>query len=135
MNKASSVRVRGFTELEEIISTGAPNDWFERAETLALRLIVDHNPAKMSEEGGGKNRSVASAAGDHSLHVPSNYYYGTFQGVANYPPQPAPPSHPVMGFPQPAPPPGFSGSLPQSYPHGYQTIPSNPTSLFCLRIY
>ncbi|XP_062096797.1 large ribosomal subunit protein eL20z-like [Humulus lupulus] len=58
----------------------------------------------------------------------SQYYYGTFQGVANsYPPPPPPQtSHPVVGFPQPLPPPGAT-SHPR-YPHthfhhGYQTVP------------
>ncbi|KAL0363560.1 UNVERIFIED_CONTAM: 60S ribosomal protein L18a-2 [Sesamum calycinum] len=76
----------------------------------------------MSGEGGGKTRSLLQADGEHSSLPPPNYYYGTFQGVANYQPQPAPPSHSVMGFPQPVPPPGFSGSQPQYYPHGYQTV-------------
>lgn len=44
--------------------------------------------------------------------------YGTFQGVANYPPQP------VIGFPQPVPPPGITGSPApaQPYSHGYQAV-------------
>jgi len=47
--------------------------------------------------------------------------YGTFQGAANYPQQPA------IGFPQPVPPPGVSGPSPmppsQHYAHGYQAVP------------
>uniref|UniRef100_A0A5B7B0X1 60S ribosomal protein L18a-like protein n=1 Tax=Davidia involucrata TaxID=16924 RepID=A0A5B7B0X1_DAVIN len=76
----------------------------------------------MSEEG--KDRGIAG--GDHHHHHHHHHqqeqqpHYGTFQGVANYPPQP------VIGFPQPAPPP--SASVPsappsQYYPHGYQTVP------------
>ncbi|KAL5564575.1 hypothetical protein UlMin_027739 [Ulmus minor] len=62
----------------------------------------------------------------------SDNQYGTFQGVANYPP-PLPPQHqpPAIGFPQPVPPPGVTDpSAPpppphhhQYYPHGYQTVP------------
>ncbi|GER24583.1 60S ribosomal protein L18aA [Striga asiatica] len=78
----------------------------------------------MSEEGGGKARGPPAADGDDFPHPsPPNYYYGTFQGVANYQPRPPPPSHPVMGFPQPAPPPGFSGSIPHYYHQGYQSVP------------
>ncbi|KAL0398347.1 UNVERIFIED_CONTAM: 60S ribosomal protein L18a-like protein [Sesamum radiatum] len=77
----------------------------------------------MSGEGGGKTRGLLQADGEHSSLPPPNYYYGTFQGVANYQPQPAAPPHSVIGFPQPVPPPGFSGSQPQYYPHGYQTVP------------
>ncbi|TXG66631.1 hypothetical protein EZV62_007906 [Acer yangbiense] len=43
--------------------------------------------------------------------------YGTFQGVANYPP----PQPPAVGFPQPVPPPGATS--PPYYPHGYQAVP------------
>ncbi|XVE52977.1 hypothetical protein DITRI_Ditri02bG0167800 [Diplodiscus trichospermus] len=75
--------------------------------------------------GEEKNRAVVV---DHQHHQ-----YGTFQGVANYPPPP-PPQHqhehhqPAMGFPQPVPPPGLNQPSPpppppQSYPHGYQTVP------------
>ncbi|KAL2475034.1 Ribosomal protein L18ae family [Abeliophyllum distichum] len=78
----------------------------------------------MTEEGGGKSIGVATASGEQ----PSpNYYYGTFQGVANYQPQPTasppPPSQHVIGFPQPMPPAGPAGSQPHYYPHGYQTVP------------
>ncbi|KAI4366026.1 hypothetical protein MLD38_021955 [Melastoma candidum] len=51
--------------------------------------------------------------------------YGTFQGVANYPPPPPRPE-PAIGFPQPIPPPGASeppGPPPAFYPPGYQTVP------------
>ncbi|EYU33349.1 hypothetical protein ABFS82_13G085100 [Erythranthe guttata] len=78
----------------------------------------------MSEEGGGKTRGVSVAAGEHSSHPPPNYYYGTFQGVANYQPQPPPPSHLVMGIPQPVPPPAFSGPPPMYYPPGFQALPT-----------
>ncbi|XP_051125141.1 60S ribosomal protein L18a-like protein [Andrographis paniculata] len=83
----------------------------------------------MSEEGTGKaSGGFQPAAGGHSSHLPPppppfNYYYGTFQGVANYQPQPPPQSHPVMGFPQPVPPPGLYAPPPHYYPHGYQTAP------------
>uniref|UniRef100_M1AEZ9 60S ribosomal protein L18a, plant n=1 Tax=Solanum tuberosum TaxID=4113 RepID=M1AEZ9_SOLTU len=70
----------------------------------------------MSKEDG-KNRA-SSATGEP---LPANYYYGTFQGVANHPPPP-PQSHQVFGFPQPVPPPGAAGAPPQYYPHGYQTV-------------
>ncbi|XP_027161635.1 60S ribosomal protein L18a-like protein [Coffea eugenioides] len=43
--------------------------------------------------------------------------YGTFQGVANYPPQP------VIGFPQPVPSPGASDR--PYYAHGYQAVPGH----------
>ncbi|CAI9783445.1 unnamed protein product [Fraxinus pennsylvanica] len=78
----------------------------------------------MAEEGGGKSRGVATAV---SEQPPPSYYYGTFQGVANYQPQPTvsppPPSHHVIGFPQPMPPAGLSGAPPHYYPHGYQIVP------------
>ncbi|KAK4347355.1 hypothetical protein RND71_033694 [Anisodus tanguticus] len=70
----------------------------------------------MTEEGG-KNRA-SPATGEP---LPANYYYGTFQGVANHPPPPPSQSQPVVGFPQPIPPPGASGAPPHYYPHGYQT--------------
>ncbi|GMJ10039.1 hypothetical protein like AT1G17080 [Hibiscus trionum] len=50
--------------------------------------------------------------------------YGTFQGVANYPPPrpPRPQQHRgSMGLPQPSPPPSSVPS-PQYYPQGYQTL-------------
>lgn len=62
----------------------------------------------MSEEG--KSRGLA---GEQSSQIP----YGTFQGVANYPPPPPAHRHqPVIGIPQPVPPPGY-------YSQGYQTVP------------
>ncbi|XWS10216.1 hypothetical protein CRYUN_Cryun39dG0056200 [Craigia yunnanensis] len=75
--------------------------------------------------GEEKNRAVVV---DHQHHQ-----YGTFQGVANYPPPP-PSQHqhhhhhyqPAIGFPQPVPPPGLhqpSAPPPQYYPQGYQTVP------------
>ncbi|XP_052178643.1 60S ribosomal protein L18a-like protein isoform X2 [Diospyros lotus] len=71
----------------------------------------------MSEEG--KERGVASGDPHHHHHhhgVPPELQYGTFQGVANYPPQPA------IGFPQPVPPPGATAN-PQYFAHGYQAVP------------
>ncbi|KAF2305419.1 hypothetical protein GH714_005111 [Hevea brasiliensis] len=54
----------------------------------------------MTEEG--KDSFVAG-------NPQSRYYYGTFQGVANYyPPAPPPPPHPVVGFPQPVAPHGYT---------------------------
>ncbi|CAL5393749.1 unnamed protein product [Camellia sinensis] len=45
--------------------------------------------------------------------------YGTFQGVANYPPP-----QPVIGFPQPIPPPGAADAPPPGYyAHGCQAVP------------
>ncbi|GAV61724.1 hypothetical protein CFOL_v3_05250 [Cephalotus follicularis] len=79
----------------------------------------------MSSEGD-KNRGVVV---DHLHHhheqqQPQAPQYGTFQGVANYPPQPA------IGFPQPVPPPGHNDppSVPPPYPpqyysQGYQSAP------------
>ncbi|XP_047335206.1 60S ribosomal protein L18a-like protein [Impatiens glandulifera] len=55
-------------------------------------------------------------------HDQQQLQYGTFQGVANYPPHP----QPVIGFPQPVPPPGITASsLPpgSEYDQGYQTVP------------
>lgn len=78
----------------------------------------------MSEEGGGKIRGVPDATADQSSRPsPPNYYYGTFQGVANYQPQRPPPDYSVMGIPQPVPPPALSGAPPHYYPQGYQTVP------------
>ncbi|XP_038998107.1 60S ribosomal protein L18a-like protein isoform X2 [Hibiscus syriacus] len=54
--------------------------------------------------------------------------YGTFQGVANYPP----PQHhgpPAIGFPQPVPPPGLhqlSAPPPQYYSQGYAVAEGRP---------
>ncbi|XP_047328123.1 60S ribosomal protein L18a-like protein [Impatiens glandulifera] len=55
---------------------------------------------------------------------PSPYYYGTFQGVANYCPPP-PSYHPTIGLPPPAPPmyPG-AGNPHLYYSLGYQTVPA-----------
>ena len=79
----------------------------------------------MSEEGGKSRGVAAGVGGDQPLQEPPppQYYYGTFQGVANYPPSPPPP-HPVVGFPQPAPPTGFATNPPY-YSLGYQTVPGN----------
>lgn len=78
----------------------------------------------MSEEGGGKIRGVPDATADQSSRPsPPNYYYGTFQGVANYQPQRPPPDYSVMGIPQPVPPPALSGAPPHYFPQGYQTVP------------
>ncbi|OMO92633.1 Ribosomal protein L18a [Corchorus olitorius] len=64
--------------------------------------------------GDEKNRGVVA---DHQHNQ-----YGTFQGVANYPP----PQQPAIGFPQPVPPPGLHEvppPPPHYYPQGYQTVP------------
>ncbi|KAG5589860.1 hypothetical protein H5410_040374 [Solanum commersonii] len=70
----------------------------------------------MSEEGGKMNREAPA-----TVPSPANYFYGTFQGVANYQ---TPPSHSqsVLGFSQPIPPPGVPVVPPCYYPHGYQTV-------------
>ncbi|XP_052200521.1 60S ribosomal protein L18a-like protein [Diospyros lotus] len=74
----------------------------------------------MSEESG-KSRGVAVAVGGEL--PPSQYYYGTFQGVANYQHvPPPPPPQLVVGFPPPAPSPGASANPPYYY-FGYQTVP------------
>ncbi|CAK9133952.1 unnamed protein product [Ilex paraguariensis] len=71
----------------------------------------------------GKSRGVAATGGaSEPQAVPPEYYYGTFQGVANYQQQPPPPQ-PVIGFPQPTPPSGLHGNPPHYYSHGYQTVP------------
>nr|KAI4298257.1 hypothetical protein L6164_031836 [Bauhinia variegata] len=79
----------------------------------------------MSEDG--TNRGVAGA-GEH----PSQAYYGTFQGVANYYPYPhatQTSSHPVVGFPQPILPPGSFGG-PRYYHDGYQIVPVQGCAVF-----
>ncbi|KAL6506888.1 hypothetical protein OROHE_022325 [Orobanche hederae] len=55
----------------------------------------------------------------HEHPPPPPIPYGTFQGVANHPPQTA------IGLPQPVAPPGISGAPPppQYYAHGYQAVP------------
>ncbi|XP_022749342.1 60S ribosomal protein L18a-like protein isoform X2 [Durio zibethinus] len=79
--------------------------------------------------GEEKNRAVVV---DHQHHQ-----YGTFQGVANYPP-PLPPQYqhhhhhhqPAIGFPEPVPPPGLhqpsAPSAPQYYPQGYAVAEGRP---------
>ncbi|KAK3426887.1 hypothetical protein EUGRSUZ_F03217 [Eucalyptus grandis] len=78
---------------------------------------------RMSKDEG-QSRGV-SAAADHQPQ------YGTFQGVANYPPppQPPPPHQAAFGFPQPAPPPGATHdpSAPPPY-QGYQAVPGYPVA-------
>lgn len=99
----------------------------------------------MSQEE--KNKGVPVPAEHHHIQHQQNDpppppQYGTFQGVANYPP-PLPPQHqyqhqhqhqpqPVIGLPQPAPPPGAAlpSAPPQYYAQGYQTVPGTSTS-FC----
>lgn len=57
--------------------------------------------------------------------VDEQCHYGTFQGVANYYPQP---QH-IVSIPQPVPPDGATNH--PRYPHGYQTITTgNLRSLF-----
>ncbi|KAJ4726554.1 60S ribosomal protein L18a-like protein [Melia azedarach] len=81
----------------------------------------------MSEED--KNRAFV-VDHQHHHHEPQPSpppQYGTFQGVANYPPPP-----PAIGFPQPVPPPGVTeqpGPPPHHHHHhspyynqGYQTV-------------
>ncbi|KAG6405035.1 hypothetical protein SASPL_132615 [Salvia splendens] len=77
----------------------------------------------MSGEGGGKNPGVSSAA--QSSQPPTNYYYGTFQGVANYQPQPVLPDYSVIGIPQPVPPPVIAAHPPHYYPRGYHAVPGH----------
>ncbi|KAI6687105.1 hypothetical protein NL676_023933 [Syzygium grande] len=69
---------------------------------------------------------------DRSRGVPGSDYqpqYGTFQGVANYPPPNPPHQQPAIGYPQPVPPPGASAPSapppppPHYYHHGYHTVP------------
>ncbi|KAK3198501.1 hypothetical protein Dsin_021916 [Dipteronia sinensis] len=68
--------------------------------------------------GDEKNRGVVVDHHHHQHHEPQPPpQYGTFQGVANYPP----PQPPAVGFPQPVPPPGATS--PPYYPHGYQAVP------------
>ncbi|XP_030965053.1 60S ribosomal protein L18a-like protein [Quercus lobata] len=88
----------------------------------------------MSQEE--KNKGVPVPAEHHHIQHQQNDpppQYGTFQGVANYPP-PLPPQHqhqhePVIGLPQPAPPPGATYPSapppppPQYYAQGYQAVP------------
>ncbi|KAL7231878.1 hypothetical protein ACSBR2_009997 [Camellia fascicularis] len=67
----------------------------------------------------GKERGAASAD-------PPQPHYGTFQGVANYPPSPPPPPppphpQPAIGFPQPVPLPGAS----ELYANAYQAVPAS----------
>ncbi|KAM7503864.1 hypothetical protein LguiB_002768 [Lonicera macranthoides] len=66
----------------------------------------------MSKEG--KNSQHLHHHPQEEQPPPPPPQYGTFQGVANYPPPQA------IGFPQPVPPPGVSG---QHYAHGYQAVP------------
>ena len=78
----------------------------------------------MSDED---NKKAGFVAGDH------HHQYGTFQGVANFPPPRPPPQHqPAIGFPQPVPPPGATGepSAPHAdyYARGYQAVPGTLTN-------
>jgi len=82
----------------------------------------------MAEEDQPKASIVGHQHQHHHHHPPPQPLpgpppqYGTFQGVANYPPPPEP--HPAIGFPQPVPPAGAvnAGPLPPYYP-GYQAVP------------
>ncbi|KAG6591784.1 60S ribosomal protein L18a-like protein [Cucurbita argyrosperma subsp. argyrosperma] len=69
----------------------------------------------MSQED--KSAAVGVVVHHHHEPNPGHPHYGTFQGVANYPP---------VGFPQPTRPPGVSDfddrSQPEHYAHGYQTV-------------
>lgn len=80
-----------------------------------------------AEEDAGKSRGV----GEHPNQ------YGTFQGVANYPPPSQhPPPPPAVGFPQPVPPPGAAepSAPPPPPPYGYQTVPGAFSSIDYLEI-
>lgn len=95
----------------------------ERESERGERESKKKKKKKMSEENDKKPAIVV----DHHHHQEHNQpQYGTFQGVANYPP-PRPPHHqPAIGFPQPVPPPGVaepSGHHPDYYARGYQTVP------------
>nr|GMC74931.1 60S ribosomal protein L18a-like protein [Ipomoea batatas] len=70
----------------------------------------------MSEEGKQSHHHHHKAE-DAEAPPPPPPQYGTFQGVANYPPQP------VVGFPQPTAPPGATGAPAEYYSHGYQAVP------------
>lgn len=76
----------------------------------------------MTEEENKKGVVV-----DHQHQSQPQPEYGTFQGVANYPPPlpPRPPQQPAIGFPRPVPPPGAGGPPPDPhyYARGYQTVP------------
>ncbi|KAL8148718.1 large ribosomal subunit protein eL20z-like [Apium graveolens] len=72
----------------------------------------------MSEEKGGGQYHHQH---HHHDEEQPPVQYGTFQGVANYPPP-----QPAMGFPHPVPPPGLSAqptSQAHYYAHGYQAVP------------
>lgn len=72
----------------------------------------------MSEEKGGGQYHYQH---QHHDEEQPQVQYGTFQGVANYPPH-----QPAMGFPHPVPHPGHSAqptSQAQYYSHGYQAVP------------
>ncbi|GMY33482.1 60S ribosomal protein L18a-like protein [Fagus crenata] len=78
----------------------------------------------MSQEEKNKGIPPPLPAAQQQHYDPQ---YGTFQGVANYPPPLPPPQQPVIGFPQPVPPPGASAPPPPPpppyYAEGYQTVP------------
>ncbi|KAM7267333.1 hypothetical protein ACFE04_009499 [Oxalis oulophora] len=71
----------------------------------------------MSNEENNRGVVVGHHHHHHSDPEQPPPQYGTFQGVANYPPPPPP-----YGFPQPTPPPGLSSPPPQYYAQGYQTV-------------
>ncbi|XP_048130437.1 60S ribosomal protein L18a-like protein [Rhodamnia argentea] len=80
-------------------------------------------------KGEEQNRGI-STAGSGGSGDPQPQY-GTFQGVANYPPPHPPPHQPAIGFPQPVPPPGASHdpSAPPPYQaQGYQAVPGYPVA-------
>ncbi|KAF8025985.1 hypothetical protein BT93_F2730 [Corymbia citriodora subsp. variegata] len=68
-----------------------------------------------------QSRGISSAAGEHQPQ------YGTFQGVANYPP----PQQAAIGFPQPVAPPGAThdpSAPPPYHAQGYQAVPGYPVA-------
>ncbi|XP_010542334.1 PREDICTED: 60S ribosomal protein L18a-like protein isoform X2 [Tarenaya hassleriana] len=84
----------------------------------------------MGTEEEGKQRE-AVVDHHHQPPPPPPPQYGTFQGVANYPPPqyPPPSQPPVTGFPQPAPPEGAHHHPSSQQPvHGYPTVPGYAVS-------
>ncbi|XP_047335733.1 60S ribosomal protein L18a-like protein [Impatiens glandulifera] len=71
----------------------------------------------MSEEEEGKDRGFATGSNPPNEQPPSQVYYGTFQGVGNYPPQS------TIDFPKPFPPPGTFPPPPPYYDYGVQAFP------------
>ncbi|KAK3011387.1 hypothetical protein RJ639_012457 [Escallonia herrerae] len=72
----------------------------------------------MSEEGKDTHHGHHHHHHQQEEQPPQPPQYGTFQGVANFPPQ-----QPAIGFPQPVPPPGVAEPSSQYYAQGYQAVP------------